>query len=34
VIKLKTTQNICGNVPWHHTRDSDRQHPIWKGIWS
>jgi hypothetical protein len=34
VVKLNTTQNICDNVFLHHTRDSDLQHPIWKGIWS
>ena len=34
VVKLNTTQNICGNELWHHTKDSDLQHQIWKGIWS
>jgi hypothetical protein len=33
-VKLNTTQNISGNIPAHHTRDSDLQHPIWKGILS
>jgi hypothetical protein len=34
VVKLITTQNICGNIQRHHSRDSDLQLPSWKGIWS
>jgi hypothetical protein len=34
VVKFSTTQNICGNILWHHSRDNDLQLPIWKGIWS
>ena len=33
-VKINTTQNTCGTLPQHHTRDGDLQLPIWKGIWS